>query len=227
MKRYECAKWHLAAVVLVLAATTSVWAQIPASGDYNNPGQQTYHDMDTGIPGWQIGTRDNPVDVILDPNAGPWIKNLVGPDGGPVPADETCGQITGAPCSYTLTEWIHIAGRGSWTDFHEEVLTPGWNISGFMSRADNEPISGLTNMLMDTDGFTHGGAVWWFFDPLPPSTVLKFQKTLTWVGDPNTPGNLFNGIIQVAQYPTPEPASAALVALGATMLVLRRKLWRS
>jgi hypothetical protein len=223
------AKLQCAAAVVVLVATTCVWAQvgpIGASRDFGNPSLVSDHNMNTS-GGWQIGSDGDPADVILDPNAGPWIKNLHNANGGPVSADDT--GFT-APQSYSLVEWIHIAGQRSWTDFHEEVITPGWNIGGLMQISQGGellPVPGLNVMLMDTVWPERGGAVWFTFDPLPPSTVLKLSKTLSWVGNPGVQGDLFNGVIQLAQYPTPEPASIALVALAAIGLVGCRRRSRS
>jgi len=44
---------------------------------------------------------------------------------------------------------------------------------------------------------------------------------LVWVGTPGVIG--FNGYIDVAQYPTPEPASVGLLALGGLLVFKRRQ----
>jgi hypothetical protein len=208
---------------MIAAPSAKVWA-IPASNNYSQPSAETFHDQQTlpdGLQGWAIGAVDNRIGVTLDPTAGPWIKNLLGPNGGNVSADDT--GFT-APSSYALDEHLVIGGQLSWTDWHEDVLTPGWNIGALIS-ANGGPVHGLVVDLTDTNWPTTGGTVSMTFDPLPPGTRIDLKKTLSWVGDPKVIGNLFNGVIRIAEYPTPEPGSAVLFGLGIVgLLLLRRKL---
>jgi MYXO-CTERM domain-containing protein len=64
------------------------------------------------------------------------------------------------------------------------------------------------------------------FEPIDPGHILDVHKALLWVGNgTNTiwgdePSETF---IEVREYPTPEPGSLALAALGAALLALWRK----
>jgi PEP-CTERM motif len=208
---------RLISCVTVLGIASSAWGQTPASGDFSGPSVESVHDMQTmpGGSGWEIGSEAAPIEVILDPAAGPWIKNLRGFNGGNVVADDT--GFT-APSGYQKEEWLVIGGNTPWTDWHEEVLTPGWNIGAQIDINGGQPVPGLVVDLMFTDWPNTGGAVWMDFDPLPPGTLVHLTKQLSWVGDPQVNGNLFNGVIQIAEYPTPEPATIALMGLGVLAL---------
>ncbi len=210
-------------LVLVAILMANVWA-VPASSNFSEPSVQTSHDMQSlqgGGLGWEIGSANNRTVVTLDPTAGPWIKNLFGPNGGNVNADDT--GFT-ASSSYQLNEHFVIGGPLSWTDFHEVVLTPGWDIGALIS-ANGAPVPGLQVDITYTNGSTRLGSMSMTFDPLAPGTQIDLTKQLIWVGDPNVQGNLFSGVVQVAEYPTPEPASAALFGMGVIgLFLLRRRL---
>lgn len=213
------------AVALVAPVVNSVGAVvIPASADSSRPSVETNHDMQTmpGGAGWEIGSANNGVGVSLDPTAGPWIKTLLGINGGPVNADDT-GYTN--PNSYQLVENLVIGGNLPWTDFHEIVLTPGWNI-GALITANGAPVPGLNVDLTYTNGSTTLGSVTMTFDPLLPGTQLLLRKQLIWVGDPNVIGNLFSGIVKVAQYPTPEPATVVLLAAALGLVATARRSMR-
>jgi hypothetical protein len=68
---------------------------------------------------------------------------------------------------------------------------------------------------------TEGGSVWFEFDPLSPGTEIFINKTLVYKGDAT--GVAFDGIVHLAEYPTPEPASVSFLALGGLVVLRRRR----
>ena len=207
------------AAVLALGAGSAAWGQVPASENTAGTSWQSSHDMTT-MNEWIIGTESDPIDVILDPDAGPWIKNLAGPNGGPVSADDT-GQT--APSIFNLTEFLHVGGTIPWTDWHQEIRTAGWYPRIVSVLANGNPIPGLQVDYTDPVWPNKGGAADITFPPLMPCTNVKIVKQLVWEGDPGNIGDLFNGIVVMAQYPTPEPAALGLLAAGALALLRRRR----
>ncbi len=192
-------------VVAVLLATTGL-AQAQGVGNLGALPSNILMQPNGG--GWFIGTYG----VIRDPNGPKWVKNLEGPNGGPFLAAP--GQMFG------LSESLYIQGNLSWMDWHEEILTPGWEWappSVFL--ANGLPAPGL-NITYTLGNSTHGGTIGFDFSPLPPGTKIDIRKQLQYVGGAD--GTAFFGTVQVAQYPTPEPASVGLLALG-SLLALRRR----
>jgi MYXO-CTERM domain-containing protein len=151
--------------------------------------------------------------VVRDPNGPKWHKTLVGdPTGAPVIAQP--GQI------FSLSESLYIEGNLPWMDWHEEILTPGWDwVNPILFLANGVPASGLT--VTNTPGsLTQGGTLGFDFDPLYPGTQINIRKQLQYNGPA---GMVFIGHISIDQYPTPEPATAGLLALGALPLLRRRR----
>jgi hypothetical protein len=160
--------------------------------------------------GWQIGTPASPVPVVRDPLGPKWLKSLS--DVGGTPVSAVPGQI------FTFHESLVIAGALSWSDWHEDILTPGWEWTTNVSfQANSLPAPGLT-VTHAPGTLTQGGSISFDFNALPPGTAIDISKELVYLG---TPGVVFTGRIDIEQYPTPEPASLGLFALGA--LSLRRR----
>ncbi len=167
------------------------------------------------VVGWSVdsGNAANPwLPVQINPAGPQWIKTFSGPNGQPFTA--VPGQ------TFTLQELLVIAPPLSWTDWHEQILTPGWDWvqpTVFLANFANPP--GLTTV--HTPGsMTTGGTLDFYFNPLAPGTLLDIRKTLQYNGPP---GAIFNGTLQIAQYPTPEPASLGLLALGGLAVARRRR----
>lgn len=191
------------AVVAVLAAAGASYAQ-----GVGNPGAlPQFIPLDPSGTGWFIGTHG----VVRDPNGPKWHKTLFGGPTAPVVAQP--GQI------FSLSESLFIAGNLPWSDWHEEILTPGWDwVSpiAFMANGVVPSGYGVTNIAGTA---TQGGTLNFVFDPLPPGTKIDIRKHLQYNGPS---GAVFVGTIEIDQYPTPEPASAGLLGLG-SLLVLRRR----
>ena len=192
----------LAAAQAALAQGVGNIGSLPLVIPQNSPG------------GWVIGTPPAPIPVVRDPNGPKWIKHLTDPGGGPI-INPNPGTI------YDINETVQIAGNLWWSDWHEEIITPGWEWTSAVSILENviQPPAGLT--IVNTPGtLTEGGTLEFYFDPLPPGTLLNIRKQLQYVG---IPGTVHIGPIELAQYPTPEPATMALLAAGSLVALRRRR----
>ena len=195
-----------------LAATTllvpqNVWAnaivipEVLASGNESKPGFPVLEllsdiPFDPSSGGWTIGAVFAP-EVGLDTNYGPWVKNL---------QPHEPNGFTSNVIEWTLVETLRVKpGTAAWTDFHEEIVTPGYVFSGFSSElsSDAYSVTGVGTSALDI-----------FFEPtLPPETQVVFAKTITPAHDCSVEKDCANSpypteVIRVKQYPTPIPAAA-------------------
>lgn len=182
--------------------TSSALAQGTATGP------NTSHNVDPG-PGVLIGSPINPIPIDLDPTGPPWTKTIFDPN---------FLTLSGGPLN--LNETILNVGTEPWYDWHEHILpdatgaVPGLWTSVFMS-VNGNPITfnavglGTPNLWLDT-----------FSQPILPGDVLNVRKIIdVYPGTPGVP----NQPIVIAEYPTPEPASLALLSLGSLAVLGRRK----
>jgi hypothetical protein len=223
-----------AAAVLILTGpllTSTAAAQVivAASGNNNEPPTFTTHSFQGG--GFQIDEA-----VALDGAFGPWIKEL---------SSASSSFFSGQ--TVMITETLLNAGNVPWTDWHERILTRTTiqspdDAPGFLFRENSLSLmadygggfvalsEGADYQLIATPfvgppiGINNDWeAIDIFFEPhavIQPGDSLKIEKTIFEVFlDANVwqPGE----IAQILEYPTPEPTSLALCALGAA-LVLRR-----
>jgi hypothetical protein len=183
-----------------------------------------------GLPGWKLGEQGQGLDLCYDPTAGPWLKTLQGENGGAFTAVDEVFADHLSTHGYTLSESLHITGDVSISDWHEEILTPGWKwetVAMLLIQPNNNfAIPPGFELAFSADDDT----VSFFFDPLPPSTQILITKTLAYVGaNPAVAGEAdFNGVVTVKQYPTiPEPSLILLLGAGLAFERLRRRSFRN
>ena len=66
-----------------------------------------------------------------------------------------------------------------------------------------------------------GGTIDFYFNSLPVGTKVDIRKQLQYVG--GATGVPFDGIVRIAEFPTPEPGAIGLMALGSLSLWRRRR----
>jgi hypothetical protein len=142
-----------------------------------------------------------PVPVVLNPAGPVWHKDLLAPPGALIQ-----GGVT-----YHLQESLVVAGNLPWADYHENILTPGWSWSNPSFLVNNAIPAGLS--VNNT-----GSSISFNFNPIGPGSLVKISKDLVYSGP--VPATFQS--IGVNQFPTPEPASLGLLAVG-SLLALRRR----
>lgn len=204
-------------------------------------------------------------EVTRDDNAGRWVKHLYGFDDRQVLNGSVGENNDNHPpvfaevgTRYVLLELLQVGGKTDWSDWHEEILTPGWvwADSSFLVADEPEPTEINTPLLSVTEhpadsfqdiqdnpapglsvNFSDDGTVLdFYFNSVDPGQYVSIVKVLEYVGygqthpndqlsELNGNGDFFEGVIEIAQYPTPEPVTATLglVGLGALMLSTRRR----
>jgi hypothetical protein len=176
-----------------------------------NPGSlPTILPMNSSGTGWDIGIP-TALPVVRDPLGPAWQKILVGQNFLPVTAN--AGQ------TYYLHESLVVSGNLPWSDWHEDILTPNWDWTGAQILINNSVPAGLVvNNIPGNAG--QGGSISFLFNSVAPGSVVDIYKQLTYSTNPAVPP--FSSKIVVNEYPTPEPASLSLLALGG-LAVLRRR----
>jgi len=147
-----------------------------------------------------------PYPIDLDVSGPPWRKAIL--------SDPVAGFGSGG---LTFIETVLNAGDEPWYDWHEDVISVevGAAWAGVTSvTIDGNPITfneTITGGNITIDGFS---------SPVLPGEVMVIEKQLYTTANivgPDKP------LVNVLEYPTPEPGSAALLGLGAVALVRRAR----
>jgi len=192
-------------LVLAFATGSTVHAVAVVAGSGAGTPTTTMHDFIPGLDGtggWVVeAVPDMPIEVAADADAPPWEKIFSG-----FPA-------IGPGLGFSIHEFLIVApGSPAWTDWHEDIVTPGWHwAAGGMVM-----VGGPTGTSYPLGG---GGtpSVWAFFPPAPPGTVIEIWKDIV-CGAPDGCA----GSITILEHPTvPLPPAAWLLA-PALLVTLRR-----
>lgn len=231
-------------VATLLISATAAMAQVPSfvSGFNKDAamGPPTFVPFDTEQAHWVFEAN-----LTFDPVAPPFEKHFDTPrqsTGAPIQLD--ADQLLPFPVweFYAVEEFgfippdTTVPGQPI-SDWHEEILTPGWEwvlpgdsrfpdllVDESLITRDGEPWE--WKHIPMPGGGTDPSMLWVEFPPIEPGHVLDIHKALVWTG---TEGNRFWGddagetFIQVIEYPTPEPASLAVLGLSGLALLRRQR----
>lgn len=190
--------------VALFAMCNTVSAQGTATGPF------TGHIVDPG-PIVLIGDPVNPIPIDLDPNGLPWSKSITDPN---FVITNPAGELL------IMIETIRNVGTEPWLDWHEHILP---NAAGVSSSTwfsvklsiNGSPIGfsslglGTSDLWLDT-----------FSQQVLPGDILVITKEVeVFPLGPGTSGP----ILRLQEYPTPEPASAALMGIGSLLILARRR----
>ena len=219
---------------LLFIATVAIYARSASGvliGPTGEPSIETGHPLlELGLPIWEIELPDP---IAYDGEAGPWEKRLFGPEDptappsssppGPSAGDDPTSSV------FLLEEKIAIeSGSVPWTDWHEEIRTPGWFFEPVPPIVEvtppggglSKPITATVEMMPDPD-MMPPTMMWLFFDtPILPGSTLKITKRIEFLGVDGIPDNgdtydgAASGPVVIHQHPSvPEPSAFALLAI--------------
>jgi len=227
--------------MVALMAGVSAQTSSSATAGFNLNASPSQPPMDVdwipNLESWRLQ-----VDLIFDPTAGPMQKQFKSPtdaSGGPIQLDDL------QPFPQMIWENFQILPPSpAVSDWHEEIHTPGWewvlpNDSRFPDLfLPNESLITMNGnpwpwSPIPMPGTTDPAKLWVEFEPIPAGNVLDVHKALLWVGTPGNriwgdqtddAGNLVDeSLIDVWEYPTPEPATAGLLCAAMLVLLGRRR----
>ena len=206
-------------VTMVLVAASLLFVAGPVAGQGVGNLGSLPTSFQTGTPpnGWTVISTAGPIPVVLDPLGPVWGKSFTGPNGSNFLYPPTSPSNPALP----VTEVLQVAGTIPWTDWHEDVI--GIDASGAIDLGwtwganptilvGGLPAPGLSITGAGTSSLS------FFFNSLAPGTVVDIRKDLVYTGPA---GAAFIGTLAIHEYPTPEPASLALLAIG-SLLAFRR-----
>lgn len=182
-------------VIVSCAITSTVFAQGVAGTVV------TFHNVQTGGQIF-IGDAVNPIPIDLDPNGGPWFKNVGDPQ-----------VFVPGPAIVDMFETIVNVGTEPWTDWHEFLfpapvgLAPHTWTNVVNLAVNGNPIgftaNGLGTQTLDLFNFSQ---------PVLPNDIFTIHKQL----EVNGTALVSGAFLRIAEYPTsvPEPSGLVLVAIG-------------
>ena len=191
-------------LTLALLITCSpAWAQGTATSPF------TAAEVEPG-PIVFIGSPTDPIPIDLDPFGGPWSKSITDPN-----------NLITVPTLLPMVETIINVGTEPWLDWHEHILP---NAAGVTSPSTWFSVKLSVNGV--PIGFSSAGLgtqdLWLdtFSQPVLPGDILTIEKEVE--AFPLSAGT-GGPILRLQEYPTPEPASAALIATGSLVLLGTRR----
>jgi hypothetical protein len=189
-------------MLTLIGMCNSAFAQGTATGPF------TSHFITPG-PEVLIGDAANPIPIDLDPAGLPWSKSITDPN----------GLIT-TTTPLDMTETIINVGTEPWLDWHQLILPNAAGLPNSTWLGVNLLINGSA---IGFNAVGLGTSTLWldtFSQPVLPGDVLTIQNVVEVfpVLPPNT-----GAILRLQQFPTPEPASAALIGLGTLTLLGKRR----
>ena len=202
----------LSRLVTCAIITTCLLVSATASAQGTATGPTTTHEYTATGQVWIGGPNDaingpNPYPIDLDVNGTPWIKQVYTP---------SSGNFFGGGMS--LHETIVNAGTEPWWDWHEKVnsfaIGAGFNLNQITMSINGQPItfnSGFSGGFLTLDSFSQ---------PVLPGDVLQIDKSLITTDNVVGSNTL---LVTIEQFPTPEPASLALLGLGALAVLRYRR----
>lgn len=187
----------------ILLCGSAAWAQGTAASPSTTHVIAADGNMYVGGPNDLVnGPAPYPID--LDVTGGPWRKTM------------KTNPVSGGGAPGKLIETILNAGNEPWYDWHETFIDGG--IFGNWSAMDSVLINGspitfdqvITGTTLSIDNFSQ---------PVLPGDVLTLTKSMVTTDNVIGPDQV---LFTVLEYPTPEPASAALLGLGAVAFFKRK-----
>jgi hypothetical protein len=168
--------------------------------------------------------------LVVDFEAGPITKifqfSSDGNNDGVV--DEADFELLETGYITTIIEHLVVGEGPAWTDWHEEIVTPGMAWGNVTFSANGQPATSIEQT---------GSALSFYFPPMPTGTQIEITKELLltdleandfysdWLDDFEN-GSPFNiTTVEVIEYPSiiPEPASWLLAILGGVALTAIRR----
>jgi hypothetical protein len=210
MKTQNMVRLSIVALAGVVASQMAL-----AQGVGNVGSLPTQFEMSNPLNGWVVADPSGAsIPVSLNPSGPAWSKNFTGPNGGPF------SQPALGP-ALPVQEFLLVSGNLPWTDWHEDVVgidasgAPdySWTWANPTLLVGGLPAPGLTMTGAGTSSLS------FFFNPLPPGTPVIIRKQLAYNG---LPGTAFSGTLAIHEYPTPEPATLALMGIGSLLMWRRR-----
>lgn len=192
-----------AVLLTLIVFSGQAYAQGTATGPF------TSHIVDPG-PIVLIGDPASPIPIDLDPTGPPWFKSITDPN-----------AVITVPTLLTMIETIENVGTEPWYDWHEHILP---NAAGVSSPSTWVSVKLSVNGV--PIGFSSGGLgtgdLWVdsFSQPVLPGDVLVVEKEVE--AFPLTSGTS-GPILRIQEYPTPEPASLALLGVSTVLVLGKRK----
>lgn len=212
---------------IILSFAGAAWGQTSASAvsGFNPNAPRTPIDVAWEGEHWHLL-----VDLIFDPGSGFMEKSFETPN---------IGTLIQPGQTFPLWEEFQLLDNPNYpvpipvSDWHEELLTPGWiwgEIPGESLITKNGQPWPWQPIPMPPDP----SKIWVEFPPIFPPDILDVHKLLIWQGTAdnsiwgdgiNDDGSIMidESVIRAIEYPTPEPATAALLCLGTLAILGRRR----